>query len=116
MNIMDIVALAKQGFTPSDVRELIALSDKTDDPVIEQVEEAEQKTVQEDVQKEEAEPVTDDNAIDYKKLYEEEKAKNEQLSGDLQTAQSNNVAKDMSDKTDKSTDTDLINELVKSFM
>ena len=115
MTFSDLVALAKQGYTPADIRELVALS-KADEPTHEQAEEAEQKTVQEDVQKEEAEPVNDADTIDYKKLYEDEKAKNEQLGASLQKAQSNNVTKDMSYKTDSKTDEDVLNDLVRSFM
>lgn len=113
MNLMDIVALAKQGYTPSDIRELINMSE--DVPAADQPEEAEQKTAPEEVQKVEAEDDQSNDAIDYKALYEEEKAKNDQLSGDLQKAQNKNVTVDLSDKSD-TTDTDLIGDLVRSFM
>ena len=116
MNLKDLIALAKQGYTPADIRDLIALSDKADDPAQLQVEEAEQKTTQEEAPKVEAEPVNDVNAIDYRKLYEEEKAKNDQLSVDLQKAQSNNVSMDMSYKMDSKTDEDVLNDLVRTFM
>lgn len=116
MNLKDLIALAKQGYTPADIRDLIALSDKADDPAQSQVEEAEQKTTPEEAPKEEAEPVNDADAIDYKKLYEEEKTKNDQLSANLQKAQSNNVSMDMSHKTDSKTDEDILNDFVKSFM
>ena len=113
MNIKDIIALAKQGYTVSDVKELLSLGEQIADPVP-QVEEAEQKTVQEDVQKVEAEPVKAD-AIDYRTLYEEEKVKNDQLTESLSKAQLKNVTVDMSDKSDTS-DNDLITDLVRSFM
>lgn len=112
MNLMDIVALAKQGYTPSDIRELISMSESVP---TDQTEEAEQKTVPEEVQKVEAEDDQATDAIDYKALYEEEKAKNDQLSDDLQKAQNKNVTVDLSDKSD-TTDTDLIGDLVRSFM
>ena len=51
MNLKDIIELAKQGYKPSDIKELIALSQEQ-----EQEQEPEQKQEQEPEQKQEQEP------------------------------------------------------------
>lgn len=80
MKLFDIIELAKQGYKPNDIKELIALADSTE----EKSEEAEQKTPEEEPVKEEAEQTEEtkpEEAIDYKKLYEEEKQRTDKLQG-----------------------------------
>lgn len=116
LNIMDIVALAKQGYKPSDVKELIEMaSSKEDDPAPEENAQTE-KPEEHDAGKEQPEEapnkVTEDsedaNVIDYKKKVEELEAKISKLQAD-------NIHKDTSDNNDKS-DEDIVNEVTKMFM
>lgn len=80
MNLKDIIELAKQGYTVSDVKELIALSNENSENEVEKnpVEEVPEDALKdEDIpaeQKTEVPPAGDDNSIDYKKLYEDSQA------------------------------------------
>lgn len=64
MKFTDIIALAKQGFTPADIREFMKLDTEPEQPA-------------EDPQQEQEEQPAEDpqQEPDYKQLYEEEKAK-----------------------------------------
>ena len=116
MNIMDIVALARQGFTPADIKELIAASDSSGDLI----EEGEQKTSEEDQVKDE--PETDpESAVDYKAKYEELEKRFSELQKEssethnkLQKAQEHNVTKQITGDTE--TDSKVITDFVRSFM
>ena len=116
LNIMDIVALAKQGYKPSDVKELIELaSSKEDEPETEeniQTEKTEEHEAGKEQPEEAPKKVTEDSeeagVIDYKKKVEELEAKISKLQAD-------NVHKDTSDRVDKS-DEDIVNEVTKMFM
>lgn len=111
MKLGDIVELAKQGYKPSDIRELIEISEATE------AEEAKQKTPEDDPKKEEADakkepdkepdPAENDDPIDYKALYESEKEKTARLQQTL-------TNKDMSG--DNPNDLDTVLEAVKLFM
>lgn len=114
MKLIDIVELAKQGYKPSDIRELIELSDASE------AKEGEQKTPEkdqvndkpdaapEDDKKSDGEKDPDDNSVDYKALYEEEREKTSKLQKALTSA-------DMSGD-DQTSDFDTVLEAVKSFM
>ena len=124
MNIMDIVALARQGFTPADIKELIAESDSSGDLIEEgeqkTPEEGEQKTPEEDQVKDEPE-ADPEGAIDYKAKYEELEKRFSELQKEssethnkLQKAQEHNVTKQITGNTE--TDSELITDFVRSFM
>ena len=80
MTLTDIIALAKEGYKPSDIKELIELAKTSEEAPSE---EAKQETTEEEPPKVEAEPTPEEETsdIDYKKLYEDEKAKTEHLQG-----------------------------------
>lgn len=113
MKLTDIIELAKQGYKPADIKELVAISEETESK------EATQKAHEDDQGQDNAEDMKDsdasgsdtdskDEAIDYKKLYEEEKKKTENL-------QKDNLKKDMSGQ-EKENDLDTVLEAVKGFM
>lgn len=108
MTLTDIIALAKEGYKPSDIKELIALG--TEAP--EKTEEAEQKTQEEESandKAEEKEPEAEEQeAIDYKSKYEEVNAK----LAELQKAFTNQN----NDKGQDHNDNDLFMEAMKKFM
>ena len=93
----DIVALAKAGYKPADVKELMAMEPKKQEPEQEPNQEPEQK------HEPEQEP-------DYKKMYEESQEA-------LKQAQSKNIRMDASKKdgTEKN-DTELLQDWARSFM
>ena len=119
MNIKDIVELAKAGYKPSDVKELIALTNQSDRPAEEKGDQKGQaeKTDQHDAGKEQPEeapknatvtPKEDSSILSYKEKIQE-------LEEKLQKLQSENVHKDQSEVQTKS-DEELVNELTASYM
>lgn len=117
MNLQDIIALAKQGFTPKDIKELIKLgSDGSgDNPPPEEDHTEEDKHDDVNDQKGDATP-GDDQVLDYKKLYEEEQQKVTDLTSQLELSQKKNTKENMQGKDGGPSDQDLINDLARSFM
>ena len=117
MKLSDIIALAKAGYSVADVKELIALqSSEADTPVPEdnKVTESTQEQ-QEDIAQpskavEKVTPESEDS-----KAIEEYKAKIQELEEKVNTLQSENIHKDVSDVVDTS-DEDIVNDLVRTFM
>ena len=78
MKFSDVITLAKQGFTPADIREFLKLEteQEKEKPAEDPQQEPEEEQPEEDPQQEpEEEQPEEDPQPDYKKLYEEEKAK-----------------------------------------
>lgn len=94
MNIADILSLAKQGYKPSDIKELIELTNAAEQaPVIPEAAEPDIETADD----------TDNKPVDYKALYEAQteelnklKADNKKVNEDLKQAQKDNINKDIS--------------------
>jgi len=114
LTIGDIAALAKQGWTYSQVKECIELSKEetkeektlTQDPPSNVVPEAAAETAPSAA----AEPETkEEDPIDYKALYESAKI-------DLDKAQKANMTRDVSSEEDNISDEDLLKDLFKEFM
>ena len=116
----DLVALAKQGYTPADIKELIELSKATEkedskasegDTITENYADVKtpSNTVAQEPEEVKEEPDQEDSKIvDYKKKVEELEKK----IADLQKA---NTEKNIADADDKS-DLDVLAEAMKSFM
>lgn len=112
MKFNDIVALAKQGYTPQDIKDLIALSEdqaegkeadqKDPDNETEDPDQRDAEPEGEPEKKEEAED------LDYKSLYEAEVEKTSKLQKMVLSA-------DLSDKN-KDSDIDIFADAMKSFM
>lgn len=94
MNLKDVIDLAKAGYKPADIRELVEIA-------------KESKEVKDEPEEPEKEP-DPEPAIDYKKLYEESQAK-------LSQAQKSNAKKTIS-KPEEKTDEDVFKEFCVSFM
>ena len=123
LKLEDIVALAKQGYKPADVKELIELSksaetsDSSGSEELQETKEELQKP-EEDLKKPEAneKPIqgtiaaeaSNDKVVDYKKKVEELEAKISEL-------QKANTTKNIAD-TDTKSDSDVVADLMKSFM
>lgn len=112
MTLNDFITLAKQGYKPADIKELIQMSEGRDDAP--QVEQSAISTQLENSESENApiEENTDqapeaEQSVDYKKLYEEEKKK-------VETIQQSNVKKNI--QGNETSDIDVFNALAKSFM
>lgn len=111
MKFEDIIALAKQGYTPKDIKDLLALSDDQDTD-----EEGDQKDPEKVPDNEEPEPEaqpdakeTDNKDLDYKSLYEAEAEKTAKLQKMVLSA-------DMSTSDNKQSDADIFADVMKSFM
>lgn len=80
MKFTDIIALAKQGFTPADIREFLKLDTEPEHPAEDPQQEQEEQPAEDPQQEQEEQPAEDPQPEqDYKKLYEEEKAKRQAL-------------------------------------
>lgn len=113
MKLTDIIELAKQGYKPNDIKELISLSEPEPEPAP-APDEGEQKTPEKEPEKVEPEgaekdPAGADDDIDYKSLYEEEREKTSKLQKMI-------ISADMSGYDNKETDTEIFASLVKDFM
>ena len=114
LNLNDIIALAKQGYKPADVKELIELSktveaseDDQEQPkdIPEEVPEA-KEAPKEEVKKDDAEEAG--KIVDYK-------AKAEELEKKISELQKANT-KQNADKSDHKSDAELFADVMKSFM
>lgn len=117
----DLVALAKQGYTPADIKELIELSKTTEkedskasegDTITENHADIEKPsdTVAKEPEEVKEEPDQEDSKIvDYKKKVEDLEKK----IADLQKA---NTEKNIADTDDNKSDLDVFTEAMKSFM
>ena len=110
----DIVALAKAGFTPAAVKELMAMDKQTpaeDPPEIspKEEEQPEEEKAPEEPEKEEAKPELKDNKT------EELQKQIDDLKKQLKEAQKNNTKKNLSNEVSASK-TNTVDEIVRSFM
>ena len=96
MKFEDLIAFAKAGYKPADVKELLEMQIESNQP------DPEPEPTPEPEPEPEPEP-------DYKKLYEESQVK-------LKEAQKANVNRDVSNSGDNSSDEDIVNDLFRSFM
>ena len=119
ISIKDIVELAKAGYKPSEVKELITLANQSEVPAENKGEQKGQgeKTEEPEAGEEQPEeaqkkptvtPKEDSSILSYKEKIAE-------LEEKLQKLQSENVHKDQSDVQTKS-DEELLNELTASYM
>lgn len=113
--ISDIIAFAKAGWSPADVKQTIELANKMEqDDNSPEVKDSAAEQVQADQDADEkpaaaAEPDAQADAVDYKKLYEEQKALTEKL-------QQENIRQDTSKGFDEKTDQEKLNDIFAAFM
>lgn len=105
MKLDDIIALAKQGYKPADIKELIEIS--KEEPKEEEDQKEELQEPKEELQ-EPKEEIQEPKDIDYKKLYEESQQA-------LKDAQKKNIKKDASSSEEK-TDSEILEDFARSFM
>lgn len=120
LNLSDIVALAKSGYSVSDVKELISLSSSEDTPQAQeekpkdkkeaQTQESGKEPPQEPEPKKSTEGPADADAID------EYKKKIEELENKISNLQKENVAKDNSDRKPDKSDEEILDDITRSFM
>lgn len=111
MNIMDLVALAKQGYTPAEVRDLLSMA-QDPEPTVSEPEV--QKTEPEESPQDTPEPEVVET-INYKELYSSAMAEIDSLKTQLDTAQKHNTSLNIAPQN-VATDEETINDLVRAFM
>lgn len=110
MKFGDILALAKQGYTPADIKELMSLSeDPKDDTPDEEEQKTDIKDDQQDNSEDEKPKDPKDNDVDYKTMYEEERERNAKLQKMVLHA-------DMSGSDNKESDYDIFATVMRDFM
>lgn len=114
--ISDIIAFAKAGWSPADVKSVIALADEHEqDAASPEVKDSAAEQVQADQDADgkpaaAAEPDAQADAVDYKKLYEEQKALTEKI-------QKDNIRQDMSGMLPpQKTQDELLQDIARKFM
>ena len=114
MKFSDLISLAKQGYTPADIKELLALAE--DNPKGEKPAETSQKDEQqpepekpaeETAQQEDPKPAVEDNSAELQKQIDELKVQ-------LAAAQKANAQRDLSGEIPDPNQ--YINDLVREFM
>lgn len=115
MNLGDIIALAKAGYKPGDIKELIELSKETQLTGAEKPAEIEPKEVtQPDPEKADEKPATADTGSTDK--IKELEAQLAQLRQDLAKAQSKNITRDNSGAAGAPDPQAVLNEIARKFM
>lgn len=113
MKLSDIIALAKQGYTPSDIRELIALStEEAETPVETAPAEPALAPVEEQVI-EEAPPAEDQESG---KVDTETTEKINKLESQLKAIQEQNTRRPRPEEAPQKSDADIIKDMARRFM
>ena len=107
MTIADIIALAKQGYKPGDIKELIELAKTVPEPAPEKKEP--------EPEKKEPEPEKKEPEPDYAAEIEKLKQENEKIKTDLAAAQAEN-RRASNPETKTESDEDVLKDIVLSFM
>ena len=121
MKFSDILALAKNGYSPKDIKDLLALADPEEqEPEPEPQPEPEPKPKQEPEKqepepKQKQEPEKQEPEPKQKQEPDDKDAKIIDLEKKIAELQKLNTTKDLSDKKPKSDD-DIFNELMREFM
>ena len=110
--ISDLAALARKGYTPEVIKEIMASNVEAPKPSEEVPETVPKESTQPEAQKE-AEPKQEEP--DYKKMFEESEAAKKKLEADLQKAQTLNTSKPLTD-VPVQTDQDKVNKLLQDLL
>lgn len=121
IGIMDLLAFAKAGYTPADVKEIMAMQTEETN-----VESKVTETVKTDVQEDETPAqnetlettnIADQPAVpDYKQMFEDQQKQIEELKINLQKAQSLNVSQNVAPSTPQLTGQELVNNIFKEVI
>ena len=122
LNLTDIVALAKQGYKPNDIKELIELTkeapegkpeDQEKQPKPEEPEKPSEDKPTEDNQKDGA---ASPDQLDYKEEVEKLKAQLQETENKLSKLQKENVRRNADTDENKKSDAEAFADVMKSFM
>ncbi len=122
LNLTDIVALAKQGYKPNDIKELIELTKEAPEgkpeeqekqPKPEEPEKPSEDKPKEEEKKDGAAP---DNQLDYKEEVEKLKAQLQETENKLSKLQKENTRRNADTDENKKSDAEAFADVMKSFM
>lgn len=111
LSIFDVLAFAKAGYKPGDVKEIMGMASATEEAAATTPKES----VNPEPQKEPEAQVTQTDP-DYKAMFEEQKKQIEELSAKLEAAQKTNIASDVSNNQTKVSTSETINNIFKSVL
>ncbi len=122
LNLTDIVALAKQGYKPNDIKELIELTKEA--PEGKPEDQAQQPKPEEPEKPSEDKPIEDNqkdgaassDQLDYKEEVEKLKAQLQETENKLSKLQKENVRRNADTDEHKKSDAEAFADVMKSFM
>ena len=118
LNLTDIVALAKQGYKPNDIKELIELTKEAPaEPTPEEQPKTDEKPAEDkpkDEEKKDGEASNDQ--LDYKEEVEKLKAQLQETENKLSKLQKENVRRNADTDENKKSDAEAFADVMKSFM
>ena len=113
LGIMDVLALAKAGYSRKEIKEITAMADSAE----EAAESTPEVSVTPEQQKApEQKPKEEADAPDYKAMFEEMQKKNEELNSKLEAAQKANIASDVSGNQTKVSTSETINNIFRDVL
>lgn len=112
LNIMDVLAFAKAGYKPADVKEIMAMSEASEEAPTP----APEEDVKHEVKKEPDEKPVADDVPDYKAMFEELQKKNDELSNQIKELQQTNIAKDVSGNVTKVSSQEAVNNIFRDIL
>lgn len=118
MNLKDIIALAKAGYSVSDVKELISLSSSEDPEPAEQEKTPDEKTEEPETGKDTASREPEKSTEDPAKVVaiDEYKKQIDDLKKQVKDLQEKNTHKDVSGNKNEKSNEEIINDITRSFM
>lgn len=119
MNLKDIIALAKAGYSVSDVKELIAMASSEDqEPAKQEEKPKDEKTEEPQTGKDTASREPEKSTEDPAKVIaiDEYKKQIDDLKNQIKDLQEKNTHKDVSGNKNDKSDEDIINDITRSFM
>lgn len=118
MNLKDIIALAKAGYSVSDVKELISLSSSEDPGPAEQEKTPDEKTEEPETGKDTASREPEKSTEDPAKVIaiDEYKKQIDDLKKQVKDLQEKNTHKDVSGNKNEKSNEEIINDITRSFM
>ena len=115
MKLTDIIELAKQGYKPADIKELVAISESSEQPEPEQpAQDREEKATE--VKEKEADVQENAEIVDYKKMIDEMTAKLKDTEEKLSKLQHENVRQNIADTEETRSSVDIFNDAMRNFM
>lgn len=122
LNLTDIVALAKQGYKPNDIKELIELTKEAPEGKPEEQErqpkpeEPEKPSEDKPEEEEKKDGAASDDQLDYKKEVEKLKAQLQETENKLSKLQKENTRRNADTDDNKQSDAEAFADVMKEFM